>query len=220
MGKIFLGNVKGPKGDPGEKGEKGNPGNIGPVGPPGIIDGNAPIEFTESEAYSNIESGESISIGFGKIRKIISGILNGATSPLLGNNLAPDKVAVSDADGKLSASATTKTELESLAGVKRNVQEQFNELTGKMSDYVKTVTVTANLTAEPNVYVSKSVTPTIPSGYKALYAVYQEINGMGASLCIPLKCILENGNVAVAARNMGTSTASIGFNAVVVCIRN
>lgn len=128
MGRIFLGNIKGPKGDTGEKGETGKQGNIGPVGPPGIIDGNTPIEFTEAESYVNVESSESIAIGFGKIRKNISGILNGAISSLLGKNLSANKVLISDINGKVAASTITAEELGYLDGVVKNIQEQIGDL--------------------------------------------------------------------------------------------
>lgn len=50
----------------------------------------------------------------------------GAASTIIGNDLAPSKALVSDANGKVGASEVSVDELEKLAGVNANVQEQLN----------------------------------------------------------------------------------------------
>lgn len=50
----------------------------------------------------------------------------GAASTIIGNDLAPSKALVSDANGKVGASEVSVDELAKLAGVNANVQEQLN----------------------------------------------------------------------------------------------
>lgn len=107
---------------------RGAQGNIGPVGPTGSVDMNTPIEFTEAETRANIESGESVSTIFGKLKKVVGDLLAGAASTLLGQKLTAEKVLVSDADGNVGASAITKEELSYLDGVTGNIQGQIGNL--------------------------------------------------------------------------------------------
>lgn len=132
MGKALIGNFKGPKGDKGDKGEQGIQGIQGPVGPTGAVDENTPIEFTEASTLSNINSGESISTIFGKLKKIAGSILIGAGSTLLGQNLTAARALVSDVNGKVGISTTTAAELQYLSGLTKNAQEQFNQLNEKL----------------------------------------------------------------------------------------
>ncbi len=96
MGKVWIGNFKGPKGDPGPqgpqgiqgpqgpegpqgptgetgaqgiKGDMGPTGPAGPQGPPGGIDQDSSVTFEVASARGNILSGEKAGIIFGKIAK-------------------------------------------------------------------------------------------------------------------------------------------------------
>lgn len=96
MGKVWIGNFKGPKGDPGPqgpqgiqgpegpqgpqgatgetgpegpKGEMGPTGPEGPQGPPGGIGEDSAVTFETASARENILSGEKAGIVFGKIAK-------------------------------------------------------------------------------------------------------------------------------------------------------
>ena len=128
MGKVFIGNFKGPKGDTGPQGKQGIQGIPGPAGPTGTVDTDTPVDFTEASALENIESGESLSAIFGKIRKIAGSLLIGAGSTLLGQNLTAARALVSDVNGKVGTSTITAAELGYLAGLTKNAQSQFNEL--------------------------------------------------------------------------------------------
>lgn len=140
MGKAFIGNFKGQKGDTGPEGKQGRQGIQGPAGPKGEVDANTPIAFTEATSLANIESGESISTIFGKTKKILGSLLIGAGSTLLGQNLAAARALVSDANGKIGASAVTAAELQYLSGVTKNIQAQFGELNGNISDVNNDIT--------------------------------------------------------------------------------
>lgn len=129
MGRILIGNIKGPKGDPGEKGDIGIQGIPGPQGPTGEVDENTPITFSESLSRKNLNSGESISALFGNIKKWFSDLDAGAISALIGNNLTTNRALISDRNGKVVADAlVTATELGYLAGLKSNIQNQIDSL--------------------------------------------------------------------------------------------
>ena len=159
MGKAFIGNFKGPKGDKGDqglpgpkgdigatgpqgpKGDKGETGDVGPqgiqgiqgpIGPTGTVDANTPVDFAEASVLENIESGESLSTIFGKIKKIAGSLLIGAGSTLLGQNLTAARALVSDVNGKVGVSTITAAELGYLVGLTKNAQTQFNELNAKI----------------------------------------------------------------------------------------
>lgn len=161
MGKAFIGNFKGPKGDKGDQGIQGPKGDIGatgpqgpkgdkgetgdagpqgiqgiqgPAGPTGTVNANTPVDFTEASALENIESGESLSTIFGKIKKIAGSLLIGAGSTLLGQNLTAARALVSDANGKIGVSTITVAELQRLAGVSENIQTQLGTLNENISN--------------------------------------------------------------------------------------
>lgn len=69
MGKVKIGNFKGPKGDTGAQGPTGPQGPEGPQGPMGEVDANTQIVFTQATSRENIASGEKLNIILGKIRK-------------------------------------------------------------------------------------------------------------------------------------------------------
>lgn len=100
-----------------EKGETGNMENISTV----------KIPFAEVSERDNINQDDTISSIFGKIKKWLDDILNGAASTLLGTNLAKNRVLISNALGKISISNLTTTELGHLSGLTKNVQEQLSE---------------------------------------------------------------------------------------------
>lgn len=107
---------------------RGAQGNIGPVGPTGSVDMNTPIEFTEAETMANIESGESVSTIFGKLKKVVGDLLAGAASSLLGQKLTASRALIADADGNVGVSGITSTELGYLDGVTGNIQGQIGNL--------------------------------------------------------------------------------------------
>lgn len=59
-------------------------------------------------------------------------ITSGAGSNLLGKNLTAARALVSDVNGKVGTSTITAAELQYLAGLNKNAQGQFNELTEKL----------------------------------------------------------------------------------------
>lgn len=175
MGKAFIGNFKGPKGDKGDQGIQGPKGDIGatgpqgpkgdkgetgdagpqgiqgiqgPAGPTGTVNANTPVDFTEASALENIESGESLSTIFGKIKKIAGSLLIGAGSTLLGQNLTAARALVSDANGKIGVSTITVAELQRLAGVSENIQTQLGTLNENIDGLLPSAEIISNA-AEP-----------------------------------------------------------------------
>ena len=69
MGKVKIGNFKGPQGETGPQGPAGPQGPEGPQGPMGEVDANTQIVFTQAASRENIASGEKLNIILGKIRK-------------------------------------------------------------------------------------------------------------------------------------------------------
>ncbi len=82
----------------------------------------------QKHLLENIESGESLSAIFGKIRKIAGSLLIGAGSTLLGQNLTAARALVSDVNGKIGVSTITAAELQHLSGLTQNAQNQFDAL--------------------------------------------------------------------------------------------
>lgn len=78
MGKVKIGNFKGPKGDTGAQGPTGPQGPEGPQGPMGEVDANTQIVFTQATSRENIASGEKLNIILGKIRKWFADIRGAA----------------------------------------------------------------------------------------------------------------------------------------------
>lgn len=176
MGKAFIGNFKGPKGDKGDQGIQGPKGDIGatgpqgpkgdkgetgdagpqgiqgiqgPAGPTGTVNANTPVDFTEASALENIESGESLSTIFGKIKKMIGSLLIGAGSTLLGQNLTAARALVSDVNGKIGVSTITAAELQHLSGLTQNAQNQFDALNANIPDFTSPMKNAVNIDTLP-----------------------------------------------------------------------
>lgn len=86
--------------------------------------------LTDSSTVLSASTGENptamASHALSKFWTYISGKITGAISGLLTTNLTPSKALTSDANGKVSASNTTSTELSYLHGVTGDVQTQFD----------------------------------------------------------------------------------------------
>lgn len=78
MGKVKIGNFKGPQGETGPQGPAGPQGPEGPQGPMGEVDANTQIIFTQATSRENIASGERLNIILGKIRKWFADIKGAA----------------------------------------------------------------------------------------------------------------------------------------------
>lgn len=78
MGKVKIGNFKGPQGETGPQGPAGPQGPEGPQGPMGEVDANTQIVFTQAASRENIASGEKLNIILGKIRKWFADIKGAA----------------------------------------------------------------------------------------------------------------------------------------------
>lgn len=78
MGKVKIGNFKGPQGETGPQGLAGPQGPEGPQGPMGEVDANTQIIFTQATSRENIASGERLNIILGKIRKWFADIKGAA----------------------------------------------------------------------------------------------------------------------------------------------
>lgn len=205
---VWIGNIR------------GGTGPIGPVGPTGSVDMDTPITFTEAETMANIESGESVSIIFGKLKKIVGDMLIGAGCTLLGKKLTESKVLVSDEDGNVGVSKITVTELDCLDGVTKNVQEQFNEQNVKMSDPIKSVSLTLPstvFTASTQSEATGEVASVVPDGYKAITAIPR--HSMSAQLCWTV-CVYSAGIVTARLRNLSSSDVAVAPVVDVLCVKN
>lgn len=150
---------------------------------------------------SEIESGNSISVLFGKIKKWLSDLNSGAAEKLLGEKLSANRALISDENGNVNASDTvTKTEIERLSGVSSNIQDQLNSLNGKtevnadgngkiigvINNKICTLYIKKYISADGSNYgtlpsnltpINDVVSPVFISGYgEALLAIYT--NGM------------------------------------------
>lgn len=90
MGKVKIGNFKGPQGETGPQGPAGPQGPEGPQGPMGAVDANTQIVFTQAASRENIASGEKFNIILGKIRKWFAD-LGTAAFKNTANNLTTDE---------------------------------------------------------------------------------------------------------------------------------
>lgn len=116
------------------KGDTGNIENIDTI----------PIAFSEAAEPENLESGDSVTTVFGKIKKWFSDLSNGAASTLLGNNLQEGKVLVSDETGKVTNSEITSDTLSYLDGLEGNVQGIFENLAIEISKKQNSLNIAHN----------------------------------------------------------------------------
>ena len=135
MAKTLIGNIKGPQGEPGPQGPQGLQGIQGPQGergPQGLDVSGVAGQF----------------IGFSAEGEVVA-----MDVPFKEGAASANRALISDADGKLSASDVTATELGYLDGVTSNVQEQINTLSTSVGGKQATITggvssvVSTNFTA-------------------------------------------------------------------------
>ena len=93
---------------------------------------NLIVNIEETEASETLESGDTVGRLFGKIKKWIGNLSSGAGSTLLGHLFSHGKALISDAEGKITESEITSTDLEALSGISGNIQNQLAELNGKI----------------------------------------------------------------------------------------
>lgn len=86
------------------------------------------VDFSQAESRENIAPTDTMKIILGKIMKWFSDLSAGAASSLLGQNLAANKALISDANGKVAASAVDASKVGFLSGVTSDVQSQINSL--------------------------------------------------------------------------------------------
>lgn len=175
MGKVKIGNFKGPKGDTGAQGPTGPQGPEGPQGPMGEVDANTQIVFTQAESRENIASGEKLNIILGKIRKWFADIkaaafqdvsnaltttaagyvLDARQGKILDGKIA-GKLAKTDVVNGLTETAAGKA-LDARQGKALNekiddTNEAVSELNRKL-DGIKVTRKSYPMTLEPNSYV-------------------------------------------------------------------
>lgn len=92
------------------------------------------IDFIENKEIENIMSGETLSVLFGKIKKVIGSVISGAGSTLLNGNMAGSRVIGTDNKGKLAITNISLSELATLSGVTGSIQEQFNNIKEEFKD--------------------------------------------------------------------------------------
>lgn len=186
MGKVKIGNFKGPQGETGPQGPAGPQGPEGPQGPMGEVDANTQIVFTQATSRENIASGEKLNIILGKIRKWFADIkgaafqdvsnaltttaagyvLDARQGKILDGKIA-EKLAKTDVVNGLTETATGKA-LDARQGKVLNekiddTNEAVSELNSKLEG-IKVVRKSYPMTLEPNSYVGGNMgTFQIPS---------------------------------------------------------
>lgn len=175
MGKVKIGNFKGPQGETGPQGPAGPQGPEGPQGPMGEVDANTQIIFTQATSRENIASGERLNIILGKIRKWFADI-KGAAFQDVSNTLTTteagkvldarqgkvldekvaEKVDKADVVNGLTETAAGKV-LDASQG--KVLDEKIDDLSREVSDLnsklngIKATTKKYRMTLEPSSYV-------------------------------------------------------------------
>ena len=138
-----------------KKGDTGNIENIDTI----------PIAFAEAAEQENLESGDSLPTGFGKIKRWFSDILDGAGSTLLGKNLEEGKVLVSDAAGKVSVSNVTRVQLENRPNAfQSSLTIPVTSGWLKIAKLSKSAMLRSDIPDSETLAVSFSCTPTTDTG--------------------------------------------------------
>ena len=169
MGKVKIGNFKGPQGETGPQGP------AGPQGPMGEVDANTQIVFTQATSRENIASGEKLNIILGKIRKWFADtkaaafqdvsnaltttaagyVLDARQGKILDGKIA-GKLAKTDVVNGLTETAAGKA-LDARQGKALNekidgTNEAVSELNSKLNG-IKATTKKYRMTLEPSSYV-------------------------------------------------------------------
>ena len=175
MGKVKIGNFKGPQGETGPQGPAGPQGPEGPQGPMGEVDANTQIVFTQATSRENIASGEKLNIILGKIRKWFADtkaaafqdvsnaltttaagyVLDARQGKILDGKIA-GKLAKTDVVNGLTETAAGKA-LDARQGKALNekidgTNEAVSELNSKLNG-IKATTKKYRMTLEPSSYV-------------------------------------------------------------------
>ena len=162
-----------------------------PKGDTGAIENidDVTVDFSQASARANIESGESFSTIFGKIKKWLADLVNGAASTLLGSNLTASRALISNSSGKVAVSTVTSTELGYLDGITGNLQTQLNGKQSTITGGASTITgnnLTANraLVSDGNGKVAASAVTSTELGYLdgVTSPVQTQLNGKQASV--------------------------------------
>lgn len=118
---VYIGSFKGPKGDTGPEGSISN------------IDAQKPT-YTEEAELENIQSGETVKIAFGKIKKAISVLIahyaQKATVSILGHVKLSSSTAITNA-GEFALDAIEKN-----ASIEGTLAHQIAQTNGNLSDYI------------------------------------------------------------------------------------
>ena len=123
------------------------------------------VLFDEEENRTNVNSGDKLSTIAGKIRKWFSDLSNGAGSTLLGSNLPEEKVLVSDASGKVSASNVTREQLENRPNAfQSSLTIPVTSGWLKIAKLPKSAMLRSDIPDSETLAVSFSCTPTTDTG--------------------------------------------------------
>lgn len=141
MGKLLIGNIKGPEGPEGPRGPQGIP---GPQGPTGIVDSNSTVEFEEAKTRQPLESGNSIAVLFGKIKKFFSDIKETAFLPVVN-----DLETARPGEGVLDAYQGNVL-LSEMIGKDNVLDEESTEANTTPNKYVSDAMVTKELLLRQN----------------------------------------------------------------------
>lgn len=110
--------------------------NIGALSNRHLLVYNTTIGVWENKTIGYVLNGTSSQFvkGNGSLDSTVyQPIITGAATTITNNNLTPDKVLISDGNGKVAVSPITSEELLSLSGVTGNIQDQIDAITSQPS---------------------------------------------------------------------------------------
>lgn len=168
---AYIGSFKGPKGD------------TGPAGSISNINSQKPT-YSEAAELKNIDSGETVQVSFGKLKKavsvLISHYMQKATQSILGHVKLSNSSAITTA-GEYALDAIEKNA--SVAGTLANMLGQINSnLTSKdlysSTNWVSGITNYAKSICRSGDVVFIYVDFIVPDSYSGTYASYPIITGL------------------------------------------
>lgn len=112
------------------------------------------VTFEQAAQLANVQSGDSMSVALGKLSKLYAELESGQLGNAFSGDIAGNRALISDANGKITSSDITSTELNALDGISGNVQEKLTELTGKFVTRTK-YAINVETDEEVNMYLNQ-----------------------------------------------------------------
>lgn len=236
MGKVKIGNFKGPQGETGPQGPAGPRGPEGPQGPMGEVDANTQIVFTQATNRENIASGEKLNIILGKIRKWFADIKGAAFQDVSNTLTTTEAGKVLDArQGKVLdekvAKKLDKTDVvngltETAEGKALDARqgkvldEKVSDLNSKLNEphLVITEQMIGPFTVNNGAAITEELVMTPPEGYKLALPIMGQT---GTRYAFQYSCVgnteVENGYIIQLANYSGYNASGFTPKMYFIC---